>query len=199
MKDKYFGRERVCVSFIDKDIKGKTLNLGAGEILWLENDIFRGNSKFYSTDIESKNLEKQNLAKNKKIMGAEKIEFPDDIFSQVIILDVLEHIKNDSKVLEEIYRVLKREGLLIISVPNDTILSFLNPIRYAQHERHYTIKKITRLLKNKGFMIEEIFSGGKVWELMNLYSHLLIKYATGRKISPSVFEKLRDEEYSKHN
>lgn len=198
-KMKYFGRERICASFIEKNLEGKTLNLGAGEIKWIENDVLFGKKNFISSDIDENNLGKDNLAIHKRMVDAENIPFNENYFSQVIILDVLEHIKNDSKVLDEIHRVLKKSGILVLSVPNDTLLSFLNPIRYAQHERHYSISKITGLLKQKGFKIEKIFAGGGISELLDLYTHLFIKYTTGKKINLKIFDSLRDREYKIHN
>ena len=193
----YYGRERICVSFIERD-KGKTLNLGAGAVRWLENDIFLGDENFISSDIDEKNLGRENKAKNKLTIDATNIPFKNNEISQIIILDVLEHIKDHEQVLNEIHRTLKKNGVLVISVPNDTLLSYLNPIRYAQHERHYKIKGILKMLKKKGFKIEGIFSGGRIWELADLYTHLLIKYITGRIVNLKFFNKLRDKEYIKH-
>ncbi len=198
MEFQYFGRERVCASFIDREVKGKTLNIGAGEVRWLENDIFLGNPSFVSSDLDPKNLGEKNLAKEKIVANAESLPFKEGEFSQVIILDVLEHTKNHHKVVEELHRVLKKNGRLVISVPNDTYLSYLNPIRYAQHERHYTIQHITSLLKSKGFDIEEVFAGGRIVELMHLYLHLLIKYMTGRVSDVAFLNSMRDREYSRH-
>ncbi len=197
-KQKYFGRERICADFIDKSHKLKTLNIGAGEVRWIENDLFLNNPNFISSDIDKKNLGAKNKAKNKKVINATNISFENEELDQVIILDVLEHIKDDKKVLREIYRVLKPNGLLVISVPNDTFLSYLNPIRYVQHERHYTIKHITKLLKDNGFKIEKLFSGGRLLELIDLYVHLIIKYSTGKIINLKIFNKLRDKEYRHH-
>ena len=195
---KYFGRERICAEFIDENPVLKTLNIGAGEILWIENHLLRGYKELFSSDIDKKNLGSKNLAKNKILLNAEKIPFKDNEFDQVVILDVLEHIKSHEKALNEISRVLKKDGRLIISVPNNTWLSFLNPIRYAQHERHYSISMITSMLEKSGFKTERLFSGGRLWELIDLYSHLFIKYSTGRIVNLSVFNKLRDNEYIKH-
>lgn len=194
---KYYGRERVCASFISK--KGKILNIGAGQIRWIENDLLLGNKNLYSSDIEKRNLGKDNLAKNKLIINAEDIPFKKGFFSQLIILDVLEHIKNDKLAIKEINRVLKKGGKLIISVPNDNFLSYFNPVRYVQHERHYTIDQITRMLVNNGFKIENLFAGGSIFELFAFYMHLFIKYTTGRLVNLSIFNKLRDKEYAKHN
>ena len=194
-KQKYFGRERICASFIDTKINGKTLNIGGGEVLWIENDLFLGNPNFISSDINEKNLTDKNKAINKIIIDATNIPFKDNELSQIIMLDVLEHIKKHELALKEINRVLKKQGKLIICVPNDTFLSYLNPIRYAQHERHYTLKQITNLLEKNGFKIEKVFAGGGIFELANLYTHLIIKYTTGKIINPKFFDKLRDIEY----
>ena len=199
MKRKYFGRERICANFIDTNEKGKTLNIGAGEVIWIENDLFLGRKNFYSSDIEEKNLSKKNKAINKIVADAKKLPFKNNELSQVIILDVLEHIKEDDKAVKEINRVLKKSGKLVVCVPNDTFLSYFNPVRYVQHERHYTIKRITNLLEKEGFKIEKIFAGGGIFELMNLYTHFLIKYTTGKIVNPKFFDKLRDWEYRKHN
>lgn len=199
MTQKYFGRERICKSFMKLDEKGKILNIGAGQVLWIENEVFLGKKNFISLDINEKNLSVNNKAENKMVADATKLPFKNNEINQVIILDVLEHIKDHEKVLEEINRVLKKKGRLVICVPNDTLLSFLNPVRYVQHERHYTIKQITNLLKDKGFKVKEVFAGGGIFELMNLYTHFFIKYTTGRIINPKFFNKLRDYEYYKHS
>ena len=186
------------MSFIDTKINGKTLNIGGGEVLWIENDLFLGNKDFISSDIDEKNLGEKNKAINKIIIDATKIPFKDNEFSQIIMLDVLEHIKKDALALKEINRVLKKDGKFVICVPNDTFLSYLNPIRYAQHERHYTIKNIIKLLQKNGFKIEKLFAGGGIFELANLYTHLIIKHTTGKIINIKFFDKLRDYEYKSH-
>ncbi|MDO8563644.1 MAG: class I SAM-dependent methyltransferase [Nanoarchaeota archaeon] len=192
-----FGRERICASFMDPKISGKTLNIGAGEVLWIENQVFLNNKNLISSDIDSQNLGLQNKAKEKIVVDATAIPFPNAYLSQLIILDVLEHIKDHEKAVKEIARVLRKKGRLVVCVPNDTLLSYLNPVRYVQHERHYKIKDITNILKRHGFKIEKVFAGGGIFELLALYIHFIVKYTTGRKIN--FLNKLRDYEYRKHN
>ena len=196
---KLYGRERICASFMDTKEKGKTLNIGAGEVLWIENFLFKNNSNIISSDIDEKNLGKHNTAKIKKIINAESINIKSNTISQVIILDVLEHLKQDAQAVKEISRILKKSGKLIVCVPNDTLLSYLNPVRYVQHERHYSISHIKNLLKNNGFKIKKLHAGGSIFELLNLYTHFLIKYTTGKIINPRFFNNLRDKEYRKHH
>lgn len=193
-----YGRERVCASIIDTGIKGKTLNIGAGEMQWIENELFLNNKDFISSDLDKKNLGNNNKAINKVNCDATNLPFKDRYFSQVIILDVLEHIKDHKKALGEIKRVLKKGGRLAICVPNDTLLSYFNPVRYVQHERHYTIDNITSMLKKNGFKIKSVFAGGRIIELIALYIHFFGKYLLKNKMNP--FSKLIDsKEYSKHN
>ncbi|MBM3231755.1 class I SAM-dependent methyltransferase [Candidatus Pacearchaeota archaeon] len=196
-KNKLYGRERVCASIIDNKIKGKTLNIGAGEMQWIENILFIKNKNFFSSDLDDKNLGVENKAINKVKADATKLPFKDGYFSQVIILDVLEHIKDHHKALDEINRVLNKNGKLAICVPNDTFLSYFNPVRYVQHERHYTIKDITNLLTKKGFKVKRVFAGGGIFELAALYIHFFAKYFIKKKVSP--FSKIIDKEYFKHN
>lgn len=56
--------------------------------------------------------------------------FKDEIFDKVSLFDVIEHIQvlGDMTALSEANRVLKKDGVLIISVPNK---GFLNICQYA--------------------------------------------------------------------
>jgi len=195
---KYLGKERICRSLINEKIKGKTLNIGAGEVLWIENELFLNNSNFISSDIEEKNLDERNHTINKIKLDAVNLPFEDNELSQIIILDVLEHIKDDLKVVKEMRRTLKKRGQLIICVPNNNLLSFFNPVKYAQHERHYSITHIKSLLEKNGFKIERVFCGGGFFELLDLYIHLIIKHTTGKMIWLDFLKKLKDKEYEKH-
>jgi len=53
-----------------------------------------------------------------KVMDANEMQFEDSQFDIVICSEVIEHIEHPMKALREIYRVLKKEGLAIITTPN---------------------------------------------------------------------------------
>ena len=58
------------------------------------------------------------LKRNPNIIGDVcTLPFIDNCFDVISLMEVLEHIHNPQKALNEIYRVLKPEGLLIFSVP----------------------------------------------------------------------------------
>lgn len=53
-------------------------------------------------------------------LDGHKTEFEDDVFDKVVIVDYLEHIENDKGFMDEVYRVLKPGGELLINVPHIT-------------------------------------------------------------------------------
>ncbi len=94
----------------------------------------------------------------------EKLPYVDDTFDCVIYSEVLEHLyESPIKMLQEIYRILKPKGLLILSTPNvmklENKVKFLlniniyqdierychNP-RHSLHFREYTEKDLKILL-----------------------------------------------------
>ena len=51
-----------------------------------------------------------------------KTSFHNDNFDLIFALDILEHVDNPSVAIDEILRILKKNGLLFISVPTESIL-----------------------------------------------------------------------------
>ena len=104
--------------------------------------------------------------KNVKFQKAnleDKLRFKNNSFSSVIILDVLEHLHKRDQILKEIRRILKPNGLLVLSVPNSStswkkfqrsagICSFSDP----DHKIEFSEKTITKLLKKHHFKINDI-------------------------------------------
>ena len=83
--------------------------------------------------------------------------YPNDHFDAVTLWDALEHIDNPSEVIREIFRVVKPNGQVYISIPNfgswygrtfrDRWFMFTAPIHYY----HYTQDTLTGLLRREGF------------------------------------------------
>lgn len=68
---------------------------------------------------------------NAKLMDAKKLDFPDESFNVVIMLDVVEHLYDWelNRAVDEAHRVLKQKGrLLIHTSPNRNNMSFLRTI-----------------------------------------------------------------------
>src|SRR5882672_2852414 len=71
------------------------------------------------------------------------LPYDDNTFDCVVSFQVIEHIKDDSLYLKEINRVLKPNGLALITTPNRPMSLSRNP----WHEREYTADELTSLAK----------------------------------------------------
>jgi len=119
----------------------------------------------------------QNGLKNLIKIGkddAQKIESIQDAeVEQVLMIDVLEHVKDDAKALEAVYRVLVRGGYFLISVPTPNYPHWFGfeMERRIGHLRHYTFESLKSKLDAYGFTPEEHFyyTSGKVSLLCNLW------------------------------
>lgn len=78
-------------------------------------------------------------------------------FSVIGAFDVLEHIQDDSRVLNEINLSLGQYGKLILSVPQHKS-AWSNVDLSASHLRRYAAKELKKKLENSGFEILESFS-----------------------------------------
>jgi ubiquinone/menaquinone biosynthesis C-methylase UbiE len=103
--------------------KQSILDIGIGFGIYA-NELSPHVSRITGIDVEAKNLEKsKNIVSMRKnidllLMSAEDLKFPENFFDAAIMIEVLEHVPNDTKALQEIYRVLKPGGKLIVTVPN---------------------------------------------------------------------------------
>lgn len=55
-----------------------------------------------------------------------RLPFKNDSFNIITLLEVLEHVGDEKKMIKELHRVIKPDGLLVLSVPNKGIVSFLD-------------------------------------------------------------------------
>lgn len=95
-----------------------------------------------------KYAQKNYAASNIKYLVGDCIDIPheDNQFDAVVSFETIEHIPDYNKFISEVKRVLKPNGLLILSTPNDT--QFPEGNEYHVHE--FTIKELEALL-NKNF------------------------------------------------
>jgi ubiquinone/menaquinone biosynthesis C-methylase UbiE len=70
----------------------------------------------------------------------------------IIAMDILEHLDDDTRGIDESYRVLKENGLLILTVPAFKFLWGIQD-RVTGHKRRYMRKQIVNRLKGMGFEI----------------------------------------------
>ena len=126
-----------------------------------------------------------------------KLPLKDNSFDVIVAGEVMEHLFEDLDFLDECHRVLKEEGILIVTTPNlislkNRILMFLgfNP-RYAIDDHHYHVYT-PRLIKN-------LFKRSK-FNKTKIKGNFII-YSSGReKILGTFFEKLAEfiPEWAEH-
>ena len=84
-------------------------------------------------------------------------------FDNIIILNVLEHIKDDEKAIYEISKLVKKNGKLILEVPAHNFL-FDSYDRELMHFRRYSLKRIVNLLEKNKFKIQKkIYLGSLIF------------------------------------
>ena len=131
----------------------KVLDVGAGvggaalAFAFYQADVFAidVDSKYLSVAHEFVSLAKTKVASRNLPLGrvqiykisAESLAFPDSVFDFVFCSDVLEHVPYPIRTLEEIYRVLKPEGTLLIRQG-----FALNP-HFLRLDPHYGLPLVT--------------------------------------------------------
>ncbi len=80
------------------------------------------------------------------------LPFKTESVGLIIAMDILEHLDDDARGISESYRVLKENGLLILTVPAFKFLWGIQD-RVTGHKRRYTRKQIVNRLKEMGFDI----------------------------------------------
>lgn len=131
------------VSQKEGELKILNLGVGTGDDLKILNKY--GNNYLIDINRDALDLIESNLYFEKKVANACAIPYDNNFFDVVISLDVFEHIANDDKSVSEIYRVLKKGGLLVFSVPAFQFLFSGHDIA-LDHKRRYGKQALRRLL-----------------------------------------------------
>lgn len=154
----YVGMRAIYSSLLNKYLKkhARILDVGAGTGF---NLIFlKKYGKVYGIDYSTEAIKlakKRNL--NVKQASIETIPFKDSSFDLVTCFDVLYHkgVKNDSKALREINRVLIKGGLLLIREPAFNFLYNTHDVKVHTRQR-YTKRELANKLRRAGFRVEQV-------------------------------------------
>ncbi|MFA4871788.1 MAG: class I SAM-dependent methyltransferase [Patescibacteria group bacterium] len=109
-------------------------------------------------DLDVKEAQEKYPALNFLSMSAEKLDFSDGIFDEIYANDVLEHVENLEKVLNEVGRILKAGGRFIITVPHwrtEKILQKIDPDYWPSvgHRRLFEKGDLEKMLAAADFKI----------------------------------------------
>lgn len=77
-------------------------------------------------------------------------------FDLILATDLIEHIKDDDSALKEIYRILKPNGHLVVTVPCFMML-WGSHDEVSMHQRRYLLKNIIKKMKNVEFQIQKSY------------------------------------------
>jgi len=172
--------------------KGKVLDLGCGDgdyakrLKNLGFDVVAG-------DIDIARFRYRNEIEFKHCDITKEMPFPDGYFDYVLLMEVVEHLRNPYVVMPEINRIIKTNGSLVISTPNilnlKSRLRFLfegayeyfreppldqvkNPreVIFNLHLVPYRYHELEYLLSATGFKVEDIltsiYEGYGAWFLL---------------------------------
>jgi ubiquinone/menaquinone biosynthesis C-methylase UbiE len=101
------------------------------------------------------------------VMDAQNLGFKEKNFEIATYFEIIEHVPRPDNLLAEIVRVLRRDGLLILTTPNRAVR--LRPLQRPwnpDHLREYTFKALQRQLTNQfpTFEILGIYGEPKIHE-----------------------------------
>lgn len=71
-------------------------------------------------------------------------QLPDGTFDCVVATEVLEHVEEDALFVSHVHRVLKSNGIFLMTTPNGDSVKNTNP----DHKRHYTREQLNALLQS---------------------------------------------------
>lgn len=196
-------REDYIINLVSPKTTDKILNIGISNIPEIEMILEKKVKECWTIDNDKKKINKASAFLKKTKLITEDLTKENSIkknyFDKVIMLEVLEHIKDDSGLLNWINSVMKKGGSLILSVPNDAFPHYFNPVKYAEHERHYSNSLIKKRLEEAGFKIVH-FNLVECWTLLaSLYVHLFRKFVLRQNKPFGIFKEKANKTYGQYN
>lgn len=142
------GKRDRTIDWVNQHAKGHLLDIGASD-RWIEPRL-AGSVTYTALDYPATG---QDLYKARPDLfgNASSLPFRNNSFDVVILFDVLEHLEKPREALEDIKRVLKTDGTLLLNLP------FVYPIHDAPFDfQRYTYFGLKRELEISGFVVEEL-------------------------------------------
>lgn len=167
-------RTRILLRFLGCRTTDSVIEVGCGQGIILKQ--VRSKSRF-GIDLSISNVKKarrlfKNEILNLIVANVEMIPVDDHSFDRIICSDVIEHVQNPEKLLKEIIRILKQNGKIVITVPNDNLVDLckkavgfikldkLLGIEYGGgdewHLHTFDMKQLKLIFNEKGLKVEKI-------------------------------------------
>lgn len=149
------------------DVPGKVLDIGcgSGKFLYL---MKQQNWQVYGVEVNENAAKLGNELEQLNIHPGDLLtsNYASDFFDYIRSNHSFEHITNPEEVLDEIHRILKKDGKLLIGVPN--IESF-NGRLYKKywwylgapvHPFNYSVSTLSKMLEKHGFSVDKVSYNG---------------------------------------
>lgn len=169
MSDNYvFQRSILAYEEAAKMVSGNVLEIGTGsgygiEVIAPLCDRFVTVDKFRTSALDDKELMSKDHVEFIQMTIPPLTGLADNTFDYVITFQVIEHIEDDKAFVEEIHRVLKPGGQLIVTTPNSKTSLTRNP----WHVREYTTDELDHLLSQSFSSVNRLGTYGN--EKVNTY------------------------------
>lgn len=164
----------------EKQKKGRILDIGCGQFPHFLKSIGFKEKHGIDGRIHPDSFKEPIFLKRIDI-EKQKIPYKDNYFDAVVMLAVFEHVSPDSlpSLLKDIYRVLEKDGVFIITTPSpwsSPILKLLSNlwiisrVEIKDHKHAYSQYTIIDFLNKAGFLKRKIYSG-----YFELYCNMWVK------------------------
>lgn len=118
-------------------------------------------------------------------------QYENESFDAVTMWHVLEHVPDPSSEIREIFRILRKGGLIVIEVPNLNFIlkkSYKMPLSRNMHLTHFTASTLSKMLADNGFkvrLIESTHTGFFREQSLKAFIKIIIHYTS--KITVRLF------------
>lgn len=196
-------RARNIIEGLDLKEADKVLDIGCGDGYYL----YLLSNLGLKLNLTGTDYSKFDLKRARKNLGNKKIRlvygdlmsrlpFKASSFDKIVMSEVAEHLPDDVKGLKEVRRVLKKGGILCMTVPNHNYPFLWDPINWIlehtigkpirkgffaglwnQHERLYKPKEIKKVVEKSGLKV--IKTESLTWWCLPFNHHIVNLIARG--------------------
>lgn len=160
--------------------KHPILDVGCGNGLVAKVILSKRGEKFdWGIDLSSREVgyaKKSGCYRKCKVASVYNLPFDDQQFEMVFSNSVIEHIQDLDKALREISRVLKKRGLLVITVPSSFITRYLIEVELLNKLRLDFLANLSGKLFNYSFKHYHLHTSREWRMILKKHSFILESY-----------------------
>lgn len=113
-----------------------------------------------------------------------KLPFTENYFDSVVMSHVLEHLENPGRALDEICRVIKKNGIFFSITPMENETFVIKPPKklsekYFGHLQQFNRRSLIALYKEKGFVVDDYYYKGLIIQglinVIHIYLYTILK------------------------